>query len=343
MRETEQNSIDLLRSEAERILRVIDICHIDNEFIHEYDASAIYVELSRKEARENLTDDPILFDTFFSISTEINNLAGTINSGKDYDHIAQQLEDFQLQINNIHDESALKKYVQQWLFSVKALFMYRIGKYEEAVLLTDLSIDIIDELINKYKVFSFVFRLVLQYSNLSNIYFKTGDLNKAADIRKEMMDYLFRGQCNLSPKSLRNVELWNEMEFIREYNAFYYFKTTVDRISYYKSKDITTYRLLFNRAIKPFMDIDVLTLERYYLVNWMKAETEFVNQNNLDFLFLVEEFFEEDINSFFKFLAVYILESIGSIQKIHISDELIRSAKIKFKNIDEDLFHEKQL
>lgn len=343
MRETEQNSIDLLRSEAERILRVIDICHIDNEFIHEYDASAIYVELSRKEARENLTDDPILFDKFFSISTEINNLAGTINSGKDYDHIAQQLEDFQLQINNIHDESALKKYVQQWLFSVKALFMYRIGKYEEAVLLTDLSIDIIDELINKYKVFSFVFRLVLQYSNLSNIYFKTGDLNKAADIRKEMMDYLFRGQCNLSPKSLRNVELWNEMEFIREYNAFYYFKTTVDRISYYKSKDITTYRLLFNRAIKPFMDIDVLTLERYYLVNWMKAETEFVNQNNLDFLFLVEEFFEEDINSFFKFLAVYILESIGSIQKIHISDELIRSAKIKFKNIDEDLFHEKQL
>lgn len=343
MRETEQNSIDLLRSEAERILRVIDICHIDNEFIHEYDASAIYVELSRKEARENLTHDPILFDTFFAISTEINNLAGTINSGKDYDHIAQQLEDFQLQINNIHDESALKKYVQQWLFSVKALFMYRIGKYEEAVLLTDLSIDIIDELINKYKVFSFVFRLVLQYSNLSNIYFKTGDLNKAADIRKEMMDYLFRGQCNLSPKSLRNVELWNEMEFIREYNAFYYFKTTVDRISYYKSKDITTYRLLFNRAIKPFMDIDVLTLERYYLVNWMKAETEFVNQNNLDFLFLVEEFFEEDINSFFKFLAVYILESIGSIQEIHISDELIRSAKIKFKNIDEDLFHEKQL
>jgi len=343
MKETEQNSIRSIKSEAEKILQLINTCNIDFERLHEYDASAIYVELSRKEARENLTDDFSLFEKFFTLSTNINNLAGLINSGYDYGIIERELDDFQLQIDNLHGGSALTKYIKQWFFSVKALLMYRIGKYEEAILLTDWAIDIIDELIDKYKIYSFVFRLILQYSNLSNIYFKTGDLNTATDLRKEILDYLFRGQCNLAPQSLKNIELWKEMEFIREYNAIYYFKTTVERISYFKSTDLNTYNELFNKTIKPFMDIEILTLERYYITSWISTELEFVNQNILAFFSSVKDFFEEEINSFFKFLAIYILESMELIPDINISQQSLKSSKLRFQNIDEDLFHKKQL
>lgn len=343
MRETEQNSIDLVRSEAEKIFQLVNACNIDNEILHEYDASAIYVELSRKEARENLTDDLSLFEKFFSLSTDINNLAGLINSGGNYEMIRRKLEDFQFQIDKLDGNLALTKYVQQWYLSVKALLMYRIEEYEEAILLTELAIEIIDELINKNKINSFVFRLILQYSNLSNIYFKTGDLNRATNLRKEIMDYLFRGHCSLSPPSLKDVDLWEEMEFIREYNAIYYFKTTVDRINYFKNKDLNTYNQLFNKTIKQFMDIEIMTLERYYLVNWIKVECEFVNQNTLEFFSSIEIFFEDGINSFFKFLAVYILESMELIPDINIPNESLKSLTLKFQNIDEDLFHKKQL
>lgn len=118
MRETEQNSIDLVRSEAEKIFQLINACNIDNEILHEYDASAIYVELSRKEARENLTDDLSLFEKFFSISTDINNMAGLINSGGNYEMTRRKLEDFQFQIDKLDGNLALTKYVQQWYLSV---------------------------------------------------------------------------------------------------------------------------------------------------------------------------------------------------------------------------------
>lgn len=204
MREVEQNNMNLLKSKVEKIINIINECNIDNESLHEFDASAIYLELSRKEALENLTNDKTLFEFYFSISTEINNLAGDINSGEDYELIKQKLNNFQIKIDSINDEPGLKKYVQQWLYSVKALLMYRMGEYNDSFSLTYLAIDLIDELIDKYNIDSFIFRLILQYSNLSNIFFKTRELYKATDLRKEIMDYLFRGQCNILPKSFRN-------------------------------------------------------------------------------------------------------------------------------------------
>lgn len=344
MRKTEQNNIGEILPELERIVNLITNTEVDYEILHEYDASQIYVELSRGEARENLTEDKELFEKCFEISTAINNLAGLINSGKNQDDIRQQLDYFTAEINTITNEDGLKKYVQQWMFSVEALYYYRTGDFEKAISLTYQAIEIIDKLITEYKIYSFIFRLVLQYSNLSNVYFKINDFDTALTYREEILNYLFRGSCTLPARSFKNDDLWNEMAFIREYNAIYFFKTTVDRLNTLKKKDMTTYAQLFKRTIDPLDNIEVMTLERYYISTWIRIESEFINQNFDTFLHLVEDFFEGGINSFFKFLVVYILESIEIISgDIDLNPQGLLKAKLKYQTINEDLFHEKQL
>ncbi|RAJ21011.1 hypothetical protein [Pedobacter cryoconitis] len=315
-----------------------------NDILYDYNASKLYIELSRNEARGILNNHD-LFERAFDLATNINNLSGVINEKRSsYEEIEQQLLTYSLQIAEF-DDVLYRKYIEQWLFPVEALLLYRSGELLKAESLIIEAISRIDELITVHHLDSFLFRMILQHSNLATLYINADQHEKAQQILSGILDYLFNGNVSkhLHGNAFNNESLWGEMEFLREYNAYYYFKSSIDKISRNKNKDLEGYKESFFSLLKPLFSMEVFTEERYLINAWIKTEMNLVKDDYSVFIEEVNTFFKDDVDESFDFLKVHLLDSlIIAFQKLNFNDdqahyEEILKLKIKLgenRNLD---------
>lgn len=276
---------------------------------YEYDPSELYLILSRNESELALGE---YFDKAFALSTEINSLVGKIN-GKYFDRseIDASLEIFSMEISK-YEVKSVQQYLMQWYLPVKALYLYREGKIKEAEKLTMEAIAIIDELICSQKIYSFLFRLILQHSNMLTLYLKNDQYEKAFSLGGEIIDYLFNDKAgkSLYGESFSNTMLWSEMEFLRECNAYYYFKSITDKVLRLKTVDLGLYAVQLQKIIEPLQRMQISTEQRYHISQWISAELSAISGKKSDFYKNCEYFFEEDNGSPFDYLKGYFIESL---------------------------------
>lgn len=282
-----------------------------NEILYDYDASKLYLELSRSEAKAIL-DNQDLFIKAFNLSTDINNVSGLINGRKkSFKEIEEELLGYKSAIATF-DNDLYQKYIEQWLFPVEALLMYRSGQFVKAESLTICAMEKIDDLITQHNLYSFLFRLILQNSNLSTLYFQSNHSEKAEHILRGILDYLFNGNASeyIYGLAFCNKDLWQEMEFLREYNAYYYFKSSLEKISRNKEDYFQRYQDSFERVLTPLSSMEVFTEERYLINAWIKVETNFINKDYSAFFEGVKMFFNDEVDESFNFLKIHLLDSM---------------------------------
>lgn len=275
---------------------------------YEYDPSKLYLVLSRNESEDLLGE---FFQKAFDLSTEINSLVGKINSENFNRHeISGRLEVLDIEISKYQDKTVCE-YLMQWYLPVKALYLYRIGLIEEAEKLTQESIAIIDELISK-GIYSFLFRMILQHSNLLTLYIKNEQYERAFSLGGEIIDYLFNNKVGKSMhgEALKNAALWSEMQFLRECNAYYYFKSITDKLLRLKEKDFSMYSVLMKKITEPLQRMEISTEQRHHILQWVAAESSMIGGSKSDFYENCHDFFDEDNGLPSEYLKAYFIESL---------------------------------
>ena len=296
--------------------------------ISQYNVRELRKILHFKELEEILGIDKSVIEYLDEVEMEFGKLLPEILKGKDclkeYLHIENQIN------NKLDGYSYI--YIKQSALSIKSLIYYKKGLFNEAINATQECIILNEFLVNK-GIKTLNTRIYEQIKNISKVYHKIGDHNKAIDIISNLFKHLYTGNktsIGNYTTIVNNIEIWEKTPIIREIYINDLFLLYLKEFMNFKNN-------LVNEKLNEIswindLDFEVFTDERKFVYNWIYIQKSFNDKRYLDFLDGLDYFFNDEMSDYYNLLKINLLfklkeYSFLTIQSTNIRDKIIENIK----------------
>ncbi|WP_313385956.1 hypothetical protein [Chishuiella sp.] len=297
--------------------------------ISQYNVRELRKILHFKELEEILGIDKSLIEYINEMEMEFGKLLPEILKGKDC------LKEYFLIENQINKnlEGYSYIYLKQSALSIKSLIYYKKGLFNEAINLTQECIVLNEFLVNK-GIRTLNTRIYEQIKNISKIYHKIGDHNKAMDVISNLFKHLLTGKetsIGNYTTIINNIEIWEKTPVIREIYINELFVLYLKEFMNFKNS-------LINEKLDEInwindLDFEVFTDERKFIYNWIYIQKSFNDKRFSDFLDGLDYFFNDEMSDYFNLLKINLLfklkeSAILTKQSSNTIDKIIENIKI---------------
>ena len=198
-------------------------------------------------------------------------------------------------------------YIKQSALSIKSLIYYKKGLFNEAINVTQECIVLNEFLVNK-GIKTLNTRIYEQIKNISKIYHKIGDHNKAIDIISNLFKHLYTGNKTSIENYttiVNNIEIWEKTPVIREIYINDLFLLYLKEFMSFKNS-LVKEKLNEINWIND-LDFEVFTDERKFVYNWIYIQKSFNDKRFSDFLDGLDYFFNDEMSDYYNLLKINLL------------------------------------
>lgn len=289
----------------------------NNEHPHNLDLGKLSTILRDKEINEVCYPSVKEMELFY----ELDNKFGVIVKDMVFErHLEKSLREYEELDKSIETNFSGKYYlfVKQWAYSLKALYFYKTNDFEKAKALTIESIALVDYLMHSgtYNLNTRCFELI---KNVAKVYLKEKKQEEGYKIIGNLLDYIFNGNyhSNLVATFTKHKIFYEETPILREDYGLSIFIEILENTIFSGVETGTSF--LPNQWFIN-LEIEVDTLEKQILYNFIYIEQKRQEKKYNEYIDALHYFFEQQYNSLFDPLKVYLLVHYYQLTKKNNSD-----------------------
>lgn len=268
-----------------------------------YDTAKLNRILQEKEILEvcNITKETL--NSFWDVDLEMGVIVKDLVKNT---HLDKSFQDYLAIEKKIENEYSGNFYIyaKQASLSVKSLYYYKKGMFEQAIAITLECIALNDYLILQ-GLYTLNLRCFEQNKNISRIYYRWNKILKGDELLSNLFNYLFNKINNRLFGSVFNDEKsWEKTPILRESYAYETFVMILeDNIKLYLKQQ----NVLMNVGWCENLDIDVTTIDRQFIYNWIYINNTLRKNKGDEYIDCIIYFLSQPMSQYYDLLKISLI------------------------------------